>query len=184
MNDAFEGLYEYEVNGSSDALKQRLAEDKEKLRICSLSTREDNRLMWGYYGGFSGVVIEVSNLEANRKDIKSVHYTDEVLIIDNVCKRTPQARDLLLRKHSDWQHEQEVRALIKEDDLIEGKYLPVRIKRIILGQNIKEWYESRIKVAVRKRNRSSLQDQQILLEKQAKLSLKSYKILQSPILEK
>jgi hypothetical protein len=170
LNDAFEGAYEYYPISETgfhtldDDHVERLKIDKKDIRVCCLTKQNNNRLMWGYYGSFKGVVIEVefdmhSNSIIKAQDVK---YSEQPPTLST--KNLLSAEKLLLIKLKDWEHEEEVRVLSKEE------HIDVRVRGIILGQRISFENEDRIKELVQKKN-ELCPNNKIMIYKQKELAL-------------
>jgi hypothetical protein len=144
LNDPMEGTYDTLVVEPSKrtAALRSIREKKLRLRVCSLSETYKSHAMWAYYAsGFKGVVIE---LEFPNGALTPVDYASGGRI-QTWARNTDSstlARDILTKKHSDWERERELRLLAECQfhDLAPGA-----IKRVILGSRIPADFEQVIR---------------------------------------
>jgi hypothetical protein len=146
----------------NETIRESYKNEKEIIRICSLSKKKDIILLWGYYaGGFSGIVfeLEVDEMQSDIDLIAEVNYVDELPLItmkDGVFSLSPQ--ELFLIKTKFWEHEHEVRILSHK------KHVEAQLKKVILGYHITDDNERRIRCLVDLKNSQS--EEPILIEKQ------------------
>ena len=109
-------------------------ENIKEYRVCSLSKRNDNILLWSHYcDGHAGLCIECELPDA----ATGLH---EVIYVENPRAHEKAARYMpmhyLTHKLEAWEHEQEVRIIQRETHYdIRGL-----IKRLILGSRLPETY--------------------------------------------
>jgi hypothetical protein len=152
LNDPTEGYFEAH---KYDAGISELKNGKSKIRICSLSKRYNNGLMWSYYADANkGCCIEVepdynsmsSELQWERY---RVSYSSKIPFL---------SRDLtplkaLQRKGKYWRHEEEIR-FMAENNSAGSAYLPVIIHRVILGCRMTSSEKEEIKGIIQRINES------------------------------
>ena len=138
LNDPMEGMFEYWGSYDIKQFLEAMKEEKERIRICSLSETENNALMWAYYAdGHRGVVIGV---DVAKEGIDRVEYV-ESLDFDPYPSSTVEgvAREILLKKLHAWAHEKEVRVQARHP------FIPVTVKRIHLGLRLSQEREALIR---------------------------------------
>lgn len=147
LNDPMEGTYStLKVADPEKKAEARAAiyQAKVGLRVCSLSKTYKKHSMWAYYAdGFHGISIEF-DLPADH--ITPIDYASGARIQSWADQADPYkiAREILTKKHSDWQGEQEMRLLHR------AEYYPVPdgcIKGVILGSRIIPAFERQIRAA-------------------------------------
>lgn len=126
LNDPMEGLFFYDSENEERA--ENLIKGKQVYGILSLSETPNNYLMWSYYSeSHTGFVIGVQVEDDNEDIVEPIDYdVKDFSLLDDT---TP--KELLLRKYSNWKHEEEWRVLKK----INGgnQYVDVEIKELIFG---------------------------------------------------
>lgn len=132
LNDPMEGQYliNPERGDFDERMKNIIVGEKEKIRICSLSRTPANPLMWSHYSeGARGVVIglEVSDRTAI---VRPVEYGD-LPILNTNQDPSDAALNILSRKLSAWQYEEEERVFIKSKH-----YVDIVVRELILGERI------------------------------------------------
>ena len=104
-----------------------------ELRVLSLTKSFDNHLLWAHYaGGYSGMVIEV---EVDDADVDEVVYSNDTIFLGGLVDETsPEdaAKQMLIRKYTDWQYEREVRIITRT----EFYKLKRPISRVIVGSRM------------------------------------------------
>lgn len=154
LNDPMEGVYH--SAGLTIEQIETLKQEKLNCRIVSLSKTHTDGSMWVFYADeCRGCCIEVepiSNYEWKHKDIK---YDAKLKNIRNVIRENYLcvAEDILTQKLNRWRYEQEVR-YIKELNIEESAFLPVKIKNIYLGHKIDPKYEKLVNGWVKKANKT------------------------------
>lgn len=139
LNDPIEGAYVANLDGPEVDLNtlRILRGDKDQWRICSLSKKHDNILMWAHYADSNkGCCIECSVIPAQGADKVNVSYVPEVLPI-GYYDPDKTAKELLSRKLECWSYEDEVRFMKRAPDTREGNiYLKIKIHKIYLGVDV------------------------------------------------
>ena len=80
LNDPMERQYYYRTGEFDRQLRNKLAEDKGELRVCSLSRVNNNELMWSHYAnGQHGVAIGL-RIDENKYTVKPIQYNGLVSI--------------------------------------------------------------------------------------------------------
>ena len=128
LNDPMEGQYLYRNGELNIDIRKQLSEEKNNLRLCSLSRVNNNELMWSHYAnGQRGVAIgiEINRLEYN---IRQVQYNG-LPYIQNHNLNNQTAIEILSNKLEIWNYEEEERVFIHDKH-----YINVKVKEIILGR--------------------------------------------------
>jgi len=128
LNDPMEGQYLYRNGELNIDIRNQLSEEKNNLRLCSLSRVNNNELMWSHYAnGQRGVAIgvEINKLEYN---IRQVQYNG-LPYIQNHNLNNQTAIEILSNKLEIWNYEEEERVFIHDKH-----YINVKVKEIILGR--------------------------------------------------
>lgn len=128
LNDPMEGQYLYRNGELNIDIRKQLSEEKNNLRLCSLSRVNNNELMWSHYAnGQRGVAIgvEINRLEYN---IRQVQYNG-LPYIQNHNLNNQTAIEILSNKLEIWNYEEEERIFIHDKH-----YINVKVKEIILGR--------------------------------------------------
>ena len=141
LNDPMEGFYYY-TDDIDRRLQEKIRNKKLEYKICSLSKKYDNTLMWSHYANsHKGIVLGVDI--KNKNKLKKVDYVEDlVLDSSNVAKSTREtdvAKTILSKKLTPWEYEEEVRILSRD------KYIEVDIKELYLGCEINDIDEKLIK---------------------------------------
>ena len=121
QNDILEGTYLYNVHeewlhAHIDENGNWLQSQKEMYRICSLSKRINNSLMWAHYASsHTGVAIE---LKLRQDSLFPVTYNPKLPrvnleFLDADGDRSEIVKKLLLNKTACWKYESEVRLLVE-----------------------------------------------------------------------
>jgi hypothetical protein len=130
LNDPMEGRYYYYGDEVTKAFRRSVRVSKDYWKICSLSTKPKNTLMWSYYaGGHTGLALGVRVRARAGQCIRPVRYDSEVSIGPHHVKLAPRdvALEILSQKQLNWEHESEVRVF---------SHLPfvkIELKRVVLG---------------------------------------------------
>lgn len=138
LNDPMEGRFVYSYNSSdeedySKRVKQ-IIDEKQNLKVCSLSKTFDSHLLWSHYaGGFDGVAIEVE-LPDEHPSIKEVTYRGVFahVAMPNGGDPFQLANEVLSSKYQEWEYEKEVRVLQHD----EWFHLDKPVKRVIAGHRM------------------------------------------------
>jgi len=148
LNDPMEGYYLYSEGSISEDILKKLKGEKEKIRICSLTSDCYNELMWSHYAdGHRGIVIGVE-IDRNYYKVKPIIY-DGLLNVNNFSTFSQHrtAIEILSHKLSVWKYEKEERIFTN------GKsFVNVEVKKIIIGQRMSNIDKSIIKKLVKKIN--------------------------------
>jgi len=131
LNDPMEGHFRYRrLKVGRDLLKE-IRSLKKELKICSLSKKSNNTLMWSYYAdGHKGVAIGVEIADDDEYDLIPVKYRERAAYVSKSMDSEAAAKKLLSTKLLPWEHEQEVRVLTYEN------FVDVEIKEIVFGKKI------------------------------------------------
>lgn len=139
LNDPMEGAYVANLNNQDVGLAtlKMLRNDKDNWRICSMSKKHDNILMWAHYADSNkGCCIECSVISNQGVDNINVGYVQEIQQIDSYDP-DKTAKEVLTQKLKCWSYEDEVRIMKKVSEASsESVYLQVRIHKIYLGVDI------------------------------------------------
>ena len=113
---------------TADFLKEKGENDMENLRnsawVCSLSKIHDSVPMWAYYGNHRGVCVGL-NMEKSHEYLSMIHYGVYVGAMEiqyrDIVEKPDYFHDagdyfhyLLFTKAKDWEHEKEVRLVLKD----------------------------------------------------------------------
>jgi len=158
FNDPMEGLvqfnpYDYIAENSApldreiSAMKQ-LALHREYIkeyRVCSLSKRNDDILLWSHYcGGHAGLCIEC-DVPSTATGLHEVIYVANPRDHEKAARYMPM--HYLTHKLKVWENEQEVRIIQREAYYnIQG-----RIRRLILGSRLPQTYFDTIEKTAKER---------------------------------
>ena len=130
LNDPMEGHYLYSIGELESDVRELIENQKEKLRICSLSKLPDNELMWAHYAeGHRGVVIGVT-IDENNYEVVPVNYSG-LRRIRRIDISNSTAREILAHKLTVWSYEKEVRVFV--DSMF---YVDVNVEKIIAGRSM------------------------------------------------
>jgi len=128
LNDPMEGQYYYRHGELNETVRTKLKDDKEELRVCSLSKVKDNELLWSHYtNGQRGVAIGV-RIDNSKYDIRPIQYNGITYIKDQNYNHET-ATEILCHKLDVWSYEKEERVFIKNQ-----LYVDVHIGEIITGR--------------------------------------------------
>ncbi len=124
-----EGQYYYRTGELDRIIRDRLAEEKGNLRICSLYRINDNELMWSHYSnGQRGVAIGVRIDEAHYT-VRPIQYNG-LASIRNQNFTDQTAIEILSHKLEVWNYEQEERVFVQNGHF----YIDVQVEQIITGR--------------------------------------------------
>ncbi|MDR2207328.1 MAG: DUF2971 domain-containing protein [Flavobacteriaceae bacterium] len=145
LNDPMEGIF-YSLGLEKDILEE-IAKDKMKYKICSLSRKKNDELMWSHYAnGHKGVVLGININTSKYYDIMCVKY-DGLAFIEEQDIHCQTAREILRHKLEDWKYEEEIRVLVSKQN-----YVKVGIKEIIFGRRTSSFDKKLIKNLIKKLN--------------------------------
>lgn len=128
LNDPMEGQYYYRTGELDKSIRNKLAEEKGELRLCSLSRVNNNELMWSHYtNGQRGVAIGLK-IDDNQYTVKPIQYNG-LASIRNQNFDNQTAIEILSHKLEVWNYEQEERVFIRDKHFID-----VQLVEIITGR--------------------------------------------------
>lgn len=135
LNDPMEGVFQYAPAFKGSNFIRTLQNDKRHTYICSLSNTYQNGLMWSFYANeHKGCCIELEpNTSVKDWHLLSVKYVPNVAVIS---KDNATVENVLSKKSSQWEYEQEVRfirTVDADDNSNRKRYLRIKISRIFLG---------------------------------------------------
>ncbi|MUK51507.1 DUF2971 domain-containing protein [Aliivibrio fischeri] len=134
MNDPMEGHYLVKPEVINARTKALIKNEKDTVRIVSLSTDSDNQLMWSHYAdGHNGLAIEVE-IRDEFSELKKVNYQG-LSELTHFAERDPleTAKHILTHKHEFWSYENEFRVLIRHK-----KFVSVVITKVIFGCQVSD----------------------------------------------
>lgn len=148
LNDPMEGQYYYNKGELDKSMLRKISSDKGDLRLCSLSRKKDNELMWSHYAeGHRGVAIGLT-VDNNKYDVRPIQYTGiHYLNGRQIEQDTP--REILSHKLNVWSYEEEERVFVTDKF-----YVDVEVKELITGRAMSNQDYSFIKEVVEKVNPS------------------------------
>jgi hypothetical protein len=148
LNDPMEGQYYYKSGELDKSMLRKISSDKGDLRLCSLSRKKDNELMWSHYAeGHRGVAIGL-NVDNNRYDVRPIQYTGiHYLNSGQIEQDTP--KEILSHKLNVWSYEEEERVFVTDKF-----YVDIEVKELITGRAMSNQDYSFIKEIVEKVNPS------------------------------
>lgn len=130
LNDPMEGAFAHNINSFPEEIKpaiKALINTAKRISICSLSSRFDNRMMWGLYAGEStGICIEYNPrsimdwmveetplLEVAYRENPPKHFNNifDLLRFESNESTPDLAQKLMATKHIDWSNEGEFRLI-------------------------------------------------------------------------
>lgn len=125
LNDPMEGYYYYRLNKSE---QKRFNEENLYLRICSLSRKNDDELMWSHYAqGQRGVAIGVKTFDLQKKIIPVQYNGFPEISFPNINLET--VKEIFSHKLPAWHYEEEVRIFLQR-----RMYFKVSIEEVITGR--------------------------------------------------
>ena len=132
LNDPMEGQYYYRSGELDTTIRDMLRDNKDKLRLCSLSKVRDNQLMWSHYtNGQHGVAIGLRIVDT-QVIVKPMKYNG-LASIRNQDFNHQSAIEILSHKLEVWNYEDEVRAFV-----FDKLYIDVSIEEVITGAAMKK----------------------------------------------
>ncbi|WP_183561598.1 DUF2971 domain-containing protein [Mucilaginibacter sp. SP1R1] len=128
LNDPMEGQYYYNKGELNKHLLRKIRDDKGDLKICSLSRKKDNELMWSHYAdGHHGIAIGVE-IDREAYDVRPVDYTGLAYLRGNEIEHD-SARQILSHKLDVWRYEEEERVFVSG-----GDFVNVTVREVIAGR--------------------------------------------------
>jgi hypothetical protein len=131
LNDPMEGQYLYEnFGGAEEDMKETLKSQKQELRLCSLSEKPDDTLMWSHYAdGHRGVVVGIE-IDKFKYDVRPITY-DGPARVTNYDSDLDTAKEILSHKLEAWEYEEEVRVFVNRKHHVE-----VDLRLIVCGRSM------------------------------------------------
>ncbi|WP_256011794.1 DUF2971 domain-containing protein [Desertivirga xinjiangensis] len=128
LNDPMEGQYYYNRGELDKSIQRKIKDDKGNLRLCSLSRKNDNELMWSHYSeGHRGVAIGLT-IDRARYDVRPIQYTGLAYLTNGQIENdTP--KEILSHKLNVWAYEEEERVFVSDKF-----YVDVQIRQVITGR--------------------------------------------------
>lgn len=147
LNDPMEGYYHYETSKTISGIIEAIKSGKDKIKICSLSKKDNEPLMWAHYAdGHKGIVIGVKI--KNEYDIRLIKYEGlETIDANQIDNFRETAIKVLSHKNKIWEYENEVRVFTEKEDFIK-----VDIIKVIFGSKMKKEKKTFLKNIIRKIN--------------------------------
>jgi len=144
LNDPMEGMYYLLTKDYEKTIVDKLREEKGKFKICSLSRKNNDELMWSHYAdGQRGVAIGVK-IDKTKYDIQRIKYHGFPNIhSDDLTNQT--AQEILCNKLEAWNYEQEERVFVRNTHFVK-----VHIVEIIMGRRMSEMDVKFIKLLIPK----------------------------------
>jgi hypothetical protein len=140
LNDPMEGMYYYNDRDSYNIVTENIRNEKQRTLICSLSSLENNNLMWSHYadshrGIIFGVEIDAPIYPAGPPNadictrVHEVEYVSDFIDItsDMPTGTAATARKILSKKLLPWGYEKEFRVFSRDE------YIPIKIVSITFG---------------------------------------------------
>jgi hypothetical protein len=128
LNDPMEGQYYYNKGDLDKSILRKIASEKGDLRLCSLSRKNNNELMWSHYAeGHRGVAIGVM-IDNSQYDVRPIQYTGPAYLSNGQIQHdTP--REILSHKLNVWSYEEEERVFVADK-----LYIDVTVVEVITGR--------------------------------------------------
>ena len=128
LNDPMEGQYYYNKGELNKSVRRKISSDKGDLRLCSLSRKKDNELMWSHYAdGHHGIVIGLT-VDRGKFDVRPIQYTGlHYLTGGQIEQDTP--REILSHKLEVWSYEEEERVFVADKF-----YVDIQVREVITGR--------------------------------------------------
>lgn len=131
LNDPMEGQYLHEsFEGVEEDMDAVLKSRKQGIRICSLSEKPDDTLMWSHYAdGHKGIVVGL-DIDDTRYDVRRIRY-DGLAQLHGHSPGPELAKDILSHKLEAWKYEREVRVFVEQ-----GEYVDAEVKLVVCGRSM------------------------------------------------
>ena len=138
LNDPNEGVANYVkpvAVAPNPALVQSIKNTIQKYRICSLSEKADDLLLWSHYAnGCNGVAVEVEVPDTSN-DVRNVSYKSTLPKLNTRRKDIKtEIENVLSTKLSIWSYEREIRIISQN----EYYCLATPVRKIIVGHRVPE----------------------------------------------
>lgn len=128
LNDPMEGQYYYSRGELDRNIRDRLLEEKDELRISSLSRINNNELMWSHYtNGQKGVAIGL-RIDETEYTVRPIQYNG-LAHVQHQNYNNQTAIEILSHKLEVWDYEQEERVFVRNKHFIH-----IEIEEIITGR--------------------------------------------------
>lgn len=128
LNDPMEGQYYYDNGELNSEIRSKILNEKNSYRICSLSRKKDNELMWSHYaGGHKGVAIGL-RINKNKYSVRPIQYTG-LAYMTNQHLNSESPLEILSHKLEVWSYEEEERVFIRDK-----MFVDVEIVQVITGR--------------------------------------------------
>lgn len=146
LNDPMEGHYLYKDGILDENMRNKIYDNKQILRLCSLAKKPDNFLMWSHYSnGHKGVAIGVRINEVEF-EVNDIEYLPNLRYFEN--PNFLDAITILSSKINLWEYEQEVRAFTKNGE----NFIDVIVEEIHIGSKMSNQDYSLIRKLIEKVN--------------------------------
>lgn len=146
LNDPFEGYFIHVVGGSANIESKTINAQGDEYRVCSLTTNEDNNLMWSHYANMhQGVVLEIKVSDSYK--VHNMNYSGYRNMYDSEKLSEDNIVEILTNKEEHWYYEEEKRVIIKNE-----KYINIELLKIYLGAKVDERKKEILKELVKKLN--------------------------------
>ncbi|MFM9403725.1 DUF2971 domain-containing protein [Myroides odoratimimus] len=130
LNDPMEGHYLYSIGELNTNILNRIYDEKQSIRICSLSKNNDNFLMWSHYAnGHKGVAIGL-RIDEQAYRVRDIQYLPNLISIED--ENNIDTMSILCSKINLWSYENEVRAFTTDNSF----YINVVVEEIYLGSRM------------------------------------------------
>lgn len=137
LNDPMEGAFVISGDGMDHHTLDLLRSKKNDLRICSLSKKYNNILMWAHYADSNkGCCIECEVTSIKDVEAVEVSYVPKIEPIGKLGL-DEAAKLVLSRKLKCWKYEDEVRFMKSIPEYSrKSKFVKIKIHKIYLGVNV------------------------------------------------
>lgn len=130
LNDPMEGHYLYRTGKLNTNMRNTIYNEKQNIRICSLSKNNDNILMWSHYAnGHKGVAIGLK-IDDKNYSVRDIKYLRNLISIEDV--NSIDIMSILCSKIDLWSYEKEVRVFTTDNSI----YVNVSVEEIHLGSRM------------------------------------------------
>lgn len=126
LNDPMEGHYIYRGGELDRETRDLIYSRKGEMKVCSLSRKSDNFLMWSHYAdGHKGIALGVK-IDSAKYKIRDIDYIQKLPKVRNFNDYT--AEDILSSKLDFWNYEEEVRVFTQG-----SKFIDIEVAELIVG---------------------------------------------------
>lgn len=135
MNDPMEGHFKHNIGDNFNDFIRLIKDKKSGLKICSLSRKNNDPLMWSHYSDCQrGVVIGVE-IDKSKYEIRTMNYNG-IFHLD--CNKynfdLESAKSILCNKMINWKYEEEMRIFVTGD----SEFVSVKVVEVFLGSRVKD----------------------------------------------